>query len=591
MLKRAITQISILAIVIGSIFLANGLILAWSSPGSAPPDGNASAPINISGTSQTKSGTLISGTDIRAPIFYDQNNTGYYTDPASNSWLYRLYSYDLRSDIYYDRNNTGYYVDPASTSNLNIVGIGTASPATKLQVQGGHGDSMIRIFSDSYNQGVGGANTADLNLWASEPGWTWTGVGIGNNMISGYYGRRATNRGASYIRLLDNQLVFNTVDSAGADRNAMTISNGAVYVTGTAYANGQALCQANGTNCPSTSGLYLPLAGGTMNAGSRVGFNGGTTYGVGQGAASPNLNSIAVDTLETDGGVGGSGTLELNYYGGNEVHIGPSGTKVLRAAIMYDGNNGGYYIDPASTSRINYGVFDNVYSYGWMQSPIFYDANNTGYYVDPNSTSNFNAVYTQGRLYSNEWIQMNNYSGLYSPNNGAHFYPNNGSYGSWRVAGNRNGWYGLEFDTAAGQTSFMVGTTGQGWGSQMTGFHNNSYGWLWYAVHNNFYAGSFNYTSDERLKKDINIIDNPLLKLNSINGVYFKWKDEINGKGNQIGVTAQNVEKVLPELVSTNIDGDKTVDYARLSALLIEAVKELNKKVDFLKAEMEKLKN
>ncbi|MDP3901525.1 MAG: hypothetical protein Q8Q37_00930, partial [bacterium] len=46
------------------------------------------------------------------------------------------------------------------------------------------------------------------------------------------------------------------------------------------------------------------------------------------------------------------------------------------------------------------------------------------------------------------------------------------------------------FDTAAGQTSFMVGTTGQGWGSQMTGFHNNSYGWLWRFDHSTLAVGN-----------------------------------------------------------------------------------------------------
>ena len=82
------------------------------------------------------------------------------------------------------------------------------------------------------------------------------------------------------------------------------------------------------------------------------GLTSGSAYGFGNGAAWPNKNSLAVDTLETDGGVGGTGTLELNYYGGNEVHIGPSGTKAIRAAIMYDGNNGGYYIDPNGNSNI-----------------------------------------------------------------------------------------------------------------------------------------------------------------------------------------------------------------------------------------------
>ena len=109
-----------LAIII-SLFLVNQAIMAWTTPTGAPPSSNAAAPLNVSSTAQTKSGGLYSSTDMRAPIFYDQNNTGYYTDPASNSWLYRIYSYDVRSDIFYDRNNTGYYVDPASTSNFNTV--------------------------------------------------------------------------------------------------------------------------------------------------------------------------------------------------------------------------------------------------------------------------------------------------------------------------------------------------------------------------------------------------------------------------------------------------------------------------------------
>jgi hypothetical protein len=61
--------------------------------------------------------------------------------------------------------------------------------------------------------------------------------------------------------------------------------------------------------------------------------------------------------------------------------------------LVYDYNNAGYYVDPNSTSRLNYGVYDNVYSYGWMQAPIIYDTDNTGYYLDPASGSNMNLVY------------------------------------------------------------------------------------------------------------------------------------------------------------------------------------------------------
>jgi len=133
MLKKTITQLFILTIVISCIFLANGLILAWTSPGSNPPGSNVSPPINTSVTAQTKSGSLLSSSDIRAPIFYDQNNTGYYVDPASTSRLNygvydNLYSYGwMQSPIFYDANNTGYYVDPAGTSKFNTINLGGVS--------------------------------------------------------------------------------------------------------------------------------------------------------------------------------------------------------------------------------------------------------------------------------------------------------------------------------------------------------------------------------------------------------------------------------------------------------------------------------
>jgi hypothetical protein len=77
------------------------------------------------GTAITNATTLRSTTDMRAPIYYDSNNTGYYINPASTSNVstvtsYRTYaSADIRSPRYYDRDNTGYYTDPASTSVLN----------------------------------------------------------------------------------------------------------------------------------------------------------------------------------------------------------------------------------------------------------------------------------------------------------------------------------------------------------------------------------------------------------------------------------------------------------------------------------------
>ena len=89
----------------------------------------------------------------------------------------------------------------------------------------------------------------------------------------------------------------------------------------------------------------------------------------------------------------------------------------------------------------------------------------------------------------------------------------------------------------------------------------------------------FNSTSDETLKYNVQPIDNALGIVDQINGVSFTWKE--SGLPS-LGVIAQDIEKVLPELVGT--DGkNKTVNYNGIIAVLIEAVKELSKRVEELK--------
>lgn len=94
-------------------------------------------------------------------------------------------------------------------------------------------------------------------------------------------------------------------------------------------------------------------------------------------------------------------------------------------------------------------------------------------------------------------------------------------------------------------------------------------------------ANAWNIASDKRLKSEINVIQDPLERISAINGVTFNWKDEQRHSefGEQIGVIAQDVEQVFPEIVSINKDGYKSVDYSKLVAPLIESVKQLNKKV------------
>jgi hypothetical protein len=100
-------------------------------------------------------------------------------------------------------------------------------------------------------------------------------------------------------------------------------------------------------------------------------------------------------------------------------------------------------------------------------------------------------------------------------------------------------------------------------------------------------------SSDERLKENITNIPDALSKVMSLNGVTFDWKNEvIESQGdvdnmfirkNDVGVIAQDIEKILPQIVTERDDGYKAVKYDRIVALLIEAIKELKAEVDSLK--------
>lgn len=87
-------------------------------------------------------------------------------------------------------------------------------------------------------------------------------------------------------------------------------------------------------------------------------------------------------------------------------------------------------------------------------------------------------------------------------------------------------------------------------------------------------------TSDERLKDNIQLISNPIQKVNELRGVEFDWKDGMPKAGqHDYGVIAQDVIKVMPELVNQRPDGYYAVDYDKIIGLLIEVVKEQEKRI------------
>lgn len=111
---------------------------------------------------------------------------------------------------------------------------------------------------------------------------------------------------------------------------------------------------------------------------------------------------------------------------------------------------------------------------------------------------------------------------------------------------------------------------------------------------NDVVAFSTSVSSDINLKDNIQKVDGALELVSQLDGVTFDWKDK--SKGSSAGVIAQNVEEVLPSAVKDvkSLDGEeinKHVDYNQLSALFIEAIKELKEENKLLRAEIEGLKD
>ena len=194
---------------------------------------------------------------------------------------------------------------------------------------------------------------------------------------------------------------------------------------------------------------------------------------------------------------------------------------------------------------------------------VFYDTNNGAYYLDPSSTGT--SLNVAGTAYFGSWVRTYGQTGLYNQTYGGGIY--------------------------------MVDST-----------YVRIYNGKALYVPNQILATSniTAYYSDERLKTKTGSIDNPLEKIESLSGFYYVENETAKKYGykndkQQVGLSAQEVQKVVPEAVSLapfDVEPDEegnsisktgenylTVDYSKLVPLLVEAIKELKKQVEELKGE------
>lgn len=174
-------------------------------------------------------------------------------------------------------------------------------------------------------------------------------------------------------------------------------------------------------------------------------------------------------------------------------------------------------------------------------------------------------------------------SGVWGDNpgsgNGLAGLANTGS-GVFASSTNGNGVYGLINNNNAGVIGYNTGT-----GVGVRGVSPSGFGIY---CEGSSCGGNKAWTnaSDERLKKNITTIENALDKVENLRGVNFKWKSGLAIGKKDIGFIAQEVDMVIPEIVSKNgPNGYYTMETSQITAVLVEAMKEQQKQIENLIAQ------
>jgi hypothetical protein len=284
--------------------------IAWSHPNA----GGIAANLNTHGALITENGTFLaalSGSircrdDMRSPIFYDSNNTAYYTDPASTSYLNAL-------------NTAGTTI--LADTKINFVGSagGHSFGAShysmgKDTANGGWSHPHYSDLIIGYHTGIRlGANYSGIRFYNNSPTTDANNDGNGDSgeallmTVGGYVGT------ANHTDVVVNNNLF---ANASMRSPIFYDSNNTAYYTDPASTSRM--------NRIDYTNLYLA-------SNTAYGFIGANVY---------------ADTINS-GSAGDQ--LELCYYSGTFT----SSSGSMRAPIFYDRDNTGYYLDPASTSNLN----------------------------------------------------------------------------------------------------------------------------------------------------------------------------------------------------------------------------------------------
>lgn len=474
-----------------------------------------------------------------------------YGDQSGNHWA----TASSRSPIFYDNNDTGYYVDPNSLSRTVAIAVenrihitesrflymgGTATSenswGSRDWTAGGYRYFNARGFTFN-NEGYGSSYTVNI---ATNGDLSTTGrVIVGAGQASSWLEMRDTDESTRYLH--NNSGTIGFVGSHGSWRFRVADDGNVVMGTYQDWLSNQ--IRSNIFYDHSDTGYYID--GNSTSSLYRVNINNNilfTNYGRGMIGTYSASRYQAVFAMGDSYKLPDDGTTTGSLYGIAWSHPnagGVAGNLNTHGALILE--NGTFLAALSGSIR----------SRDDMRSPIFYDSNDTGRYLDPNGTSKLGG--------SQHFVSNRNTSSDTPP---LQAFSDNGSGAI--MAFHRGGYYAVNF----GLDSDNVIRIG-GWSAAANRWQLDMSG-------NGTYAGNVTAYSDERLKKEwkslaYNFVEE-LAKVKS--GTYTR----IDSGERQAGSSAQDWQKLLPEVVTVTNDDDKTLAIAYGNAALVSAV-ELAKRI------------
>ncbi len=418
-----------------------------------------------------------------------------------------------------------------------------AAPNSVLFVQNHHSAGIAisgKNVSTGY-YGYLGTNTEGVHGWgglAGVMGQSSSGRGLWGTAISGagVYGEQFNSGNYGYLGTSDSGVYGYTDANSGYGVCGIASASGDVNTYGGYFkANGK---YGPGVYGEATGSRGVGVYGWASKSGNYTNYGGfffsSGEYGRGLKALASGSRGAGILSIASNPDSG-----EFNNHGGIFVAEGNKGIGVYGEAphtgSVY--NYGGYFKAAGDGGQAVYGEATAT-SLWANKGGYFISAGGHGRGVEGEATGSM-GIGVLG-IASNDDPN--------APNSGGTFYSEGGQgYGVW---------------ASAKKYDFFAAGPGQDYGS----------------------------ISSVRWKSNIRLIDDPLDKILQLRGVYFDWDAEHGGE-HDVGMIAEEVGKVLPEIVRYEEDGIYTsgMDYSKLTPLLVEAIKELKKENDLLKQRIEVL--